>query len=775
MKFFYASLLFLFHIALLNGQTKKTTIAILNDGDRGTLEFMDLLKQEVDLLISREYDVEYKEFSLAGEVVTDNLVNEAFSSNSDLVIGLGLISSQVLSSLNSYSKPCIAGLSLQKSGLEKSGKDNYTFIESPFSVEKDLKIFRAIFPFKKLGIFIAPKLKETIEPYLRLFSSDFEVQFVSISDSPSRDILKLDDDVDAIYYLPNLYEEEDFNSVLINEIKIKKLPSFSLIGRREVERGILASISPSDYIESYARRLAINIMKVLDGQNPKDFPVKITGAEDDFVINARTMNEIEVFPPFQVLNKASLVDIGTYSGIEYTLNSAIATAINNNLSLKLAKNDIEIQDKEVKIARSNLLPDVSVNTTLVTLDQTSSDLLVAANQLTPQTSWAGNLLFSQLIYSQPAWANVAIQNDLFESEKAGFLSQQLDLILDISVAYIQSLQAEANVDIQNSNVQTTLRNLNVAKTMAKIGTVSNADVLGFESQLSLNKISLNDAQTALRQAKIRINQLLNKPLDEEIYLNDILEDQDIIFLNSPRIREQIQNINDFRQFANFLIDYGIKNVPAIEQLNWAIEAQNKSLNINKASLYVPQIGLQANVDKTLGRYGTKIADQNFEAIGIDPYQPTWNIGLSASLPIFQGNLRKNKIQRDKIQIEKLQTNKANVELSFASNIRLSLENLSNSYNDILYTSDAEKSSISYLSIIEDLYKEGVTNIVTLLDAQNNAVASQLAAVSSQYQFIIDAITIERLINHIHILSSNEEKEKFINDYFDYLLKNDKDE
>ncbi len=763
-------LLFLIFVQFSFAQ-KTANITFVHDGDRATLGFLDLAKEEINVLLAQQYSISYNDISLKeSNLPPIDVVRDALNDPSDILITLGFKASGALDAVGNYPKPSISGISLQRSSQESTGIDNYTRIQSPFSVSRDFEVFQSIYPFKHLAVFIRSDVKDFLEAYLSSAADGFDLQFIPITENPLADLNQLNPEIDAVYYLPNLYETEENEQLLIDGINERKLPSFSLIGRNDVEKGILASISPSDYIGIYARRTALNVMKILEGQNAKDFPININGIEDDFVINVATMEQLEIYPPFEVLSQASLINLEPQTGKKYTLESAVAEALNNNLSFQVAQRDVAVQEQEIGIAQSNLLPTLDANTTLVTLDGTTAELLKATQQITPQTEWTGNLALSQLIYSQPAWANVAIQKALLQSEQAGLQSEQLDLVLDVCTAYLRYLQARANLTIQNNNVQTTLSNLNVAKTKAKIGTVSNADVYGFESQLALNKSSLNDAQTGVEQALISFNQLLNRPLDERFQLEDITLGDDLLFLQDDRIRETINNVYDFRKFSEFLIDFTFKNAPELEQLKWAIQAQENSLEINQKSRYLPQVGLQGNLDQTFGRYGIKLEDEVFEMQGFDPYRPTWNIGVNASLPIFQGNLRTRKIEKDQILLDQLTINRASLEQQFATNIRLSLENLANSYNDIKFTQDAEKSGGQYLELVQNLYREGVTNIVTLLDAQNSALSAQLGAISSRYQFIIDAITIERLINNVYLLASPQERESFVNDYLTFLIR-----
>lgn len=754
----------------LYGQ-QSANISIVHDENRGNLEFLNLVKEEINLLLAQQYDITYNVINISdSNQSTASLIQNTMKSSTDVLITLGFNASSALDAMGQYTIPCISGISLRRLEQESTGIDNYTVIQSPFNIERDFEVFQSIYPFKHLGIFVPDNAPVGLQNFLNNSADGFDIQFISASNIPTNDLGQLNENVDAIYFLPNLYRNENAQEELIEGINNKKLPSFSLIGRDDVEQGILASISPSDYVGIFARRMALNVMKILEGQNPKDLPVSIEGIEDDFVINVATMEQIEIYPPFEVLSKASLINLEPKTGKNYSLQSAVAEALQNNLSYQVAQRDVAVQENEIGIARSNLLPTLDANTTLATLDGATAELLKATNQPTPQTEWSGNLALTQLIYSQPAWANVAIQKTLLESEKAGLLSQHLDLVLDVCTAYLRYLQAQANLKIQNTNVQTTLSNLNIAKTKAKIGTTSNADVYGFESQLALNKVSLNDAQTSVEQARISFNQLLNRPLDEIFLLDDILMDTDILFVLDNRVGETITNSYDFRKFSEFLIETCLQKAPELKQLQWAIQAQETSLDINKKSRYVPQVGLQGNLDKTFGRYGTRVPDEVFEMQGVDAYQPTWNVGVNASLPIFQGNLRTRKIEKDQILLEQLTVNRASVEQQFATNIRLSLENLANSFNDIQFTQQAEESGGKFLELVQNLYREGATTIVTLLDAQNNVVSAQLGAISSRYQFIIDAITIERLINNIYILSTPQEKESFVNDYLTFLTR-----
>ena len=94
---------------------------------------------------------------------------------------------------------------------------------------------------------------------------------------------------------------------LVSELIKRRLPSFSLVGRQEVERGLLASASPVTDSERLARRVAINMHRVLLGEDAGQLEVTFSEGER-LTINMATARAIDVWPSFRVLTEAELIN-----------------------------------------------------------------------------------------------------------------------------------------------------------------------------------------------------------------------------------------------------------------------------------------------------------------------------------------------------------------------------------------------------------------------------------------------------------------------------------
>ena len=80
---------------------------------------------------------------------------------------------------------------------------------------------------------------------------------------------------------------------------------------------------------------------------------------------------------------------------------------------------------------------------------------------------------------------------------------------------------------------------------------------------------------------------------------------------------------------------------------------------------------------------------------------------------------------------------------------------------------AEASQKNY-EIVQDAYSAGQSNITNLIDAQNNALATDLNATNAIFTFILDFLNLERSIGFYSFLATPEEKATFFAEAIEYL-------
>jgi len=370
-----------------------------------------------------------------------------------------------------------------------------------------------------------------------------------------------------------------------------------------------------------------------------------------------------------------------------------------------------------------------------------------------RSNWilSGNL--SQVIFAEPALANLAIQKMLKENEEEEFRQTQLDIVIDAATAYINILFAKSNLNIQQQNVNRNKENYDISQTKQAIGHTGVTDINRWEAELANANISLNDAYADFRQAKFRLNQILDRPINEAMELADAtLLSTSLLFTDS-----RIEFINDYGaldKFSNFLVDYAMKNLPELNQINIGLKIEERLRLSRERALYLPTIAINGSSNRILQKMNVP------EVLPEAENNTTWDIGLGLQYPIFQGNSRKNQLEQSRLHIEQLEDTRKNLENQLELLIRSNLENVGASFSRMELSQTAADASQKNYEIVQDAYSAGQTNITTLIDAQNNALATELNSNNAVLTFILDFLNLERSIGYYSFISSPNEKDAF---------------
>jgi outer membrane protein len=512
-------------------------IALLVD-ETGNKVLLELVEKEIRTLLQNRYTLnfEVKSLNSADRGGMDRQIQQLMKDDSiDCLIGLGLDTSDALIGLKTYNKPVIAatvldrklqGLPLTAEG--SSGIQNFNYIESPFDIEKDLRTFKNLYDYKHLAVLLNARetlLYHTVFSHIgravEKVSPGVKLSFVEIYPGKVEESMAaLPDDVDSVYFPPVFLQDEiGEQKKLINLINKRKLPSFALLGEENVQMGIMASIAPDRNINAMARRIAINILNIFGGKDAGELPVQLTRYIDNYVINVSTLQEIDFFPSWEAMNAARLINFDqNLSGRKITLQSVIAEALRSNLVLQIEQLNTRLQTQEKKIASSSLYPQLNLSTSVNMLDENRVD----ADPTNPaRHTWLATGSLSQVLYADDVFANYAIQKFFLESQKYQERAQMLDTVITAGEAYINLLFARSTRTIQNNNLAVTRKNLDIARSKEAVGSVGASEVHRWESELSSNQISLNDAYRDLRLASLSLNNILNRPINEDFIAEDI--------------------------------------------------------------------------------------------------------------------------------------------------------------------------------------------------------------------------------------------------------------
>ncbi len=761
----------------------------------------DVLKtfeKETTALLSRESDVRFPldkrieaDWTAAGvAAVMDRLLHDP---DVDYILALGVLTSSDAARRPRLGKPVIAPFVLdpvlqgipsevrQRSGragtderVHVSGMANLNYVTLGVRVLEDVSAFRELAPFSRLTILnmqalaeaspqLAANLRSQLEPL------GLDITAVRVGGSVEDALAQIPHDAEAVYIAP-LFQLDDADFDLLTQALIKRrLPSFSLWGRREVARGVLATLSVDLDLDRLARRVALNLHRIVRGDRAEDLPVDFR-RDTRLTINMATAREIAFYPSWALLTEADLLnETRTEEGRALSLAHVIREASEVNLDLAAASRAVGAGLQSVRQARAGLLPQVSVSGLGSLIDRDRAEASLGRQG---QTQVAGSLGVSQLIYSENARANYDIERQLQTSREEDRAQLRLDVILQAAESYLNVLRAKTAEEIQKNNLQLTRNNLDLARARRDLGYSGPGEVFRWESQVADNRRGVIDANAQRNLSEIELNRVLNRSLEESFVTREASLADPELLISFDKLRPYIDNPQSFRVFRRFMSREALDGSPELRQLDASIRAQERALLAARRAFYVPTVGV--SVDLTGFKNGgpgssppelpRELAQGGFLT---PPNALNWTVGASATLPLFQGGALRAQRSRAAIQLDELTVQREATRQRVEQRIRSALHQAQASFAGIQLAGDAAEAARNNLGLVTDSYSQGVVDIVRVLDAQSQALVADLAAANAVYDFLIDLMNVERAVGKFDYYRSPEDQRAFLERLADY--------
>ncbi len=753
---------------ILAESKNDVTIGIVHDGlARHPDVFFGDLENELTALLGSRYNVQLPpdrilDAEWSAENATAYYARLMEDRQVDIVLGFGPLAGTVIAKAQVYPKPVIiVGIldpelqSIRLVGKNISNVHNLTYLLFNRSIARDLKTFYRVYPYKKVGIVFHGSLLDLIpleNDNLRNVMAETGSEFVPL---PVRegieDVLSSLDGVDAIYlgYLEQFEGDEKVH--LIDELNARGIPTFGF-SRRDVNQGALAGTMPEENLPKIWRRIALNVESILEGEDAADLPVTFS-FEQKIAINMETARKIGFSPKFTILSEAELINRYVVpTDRVLSLVDVMREAMTASLELEIEAAGVRSAEKDVSLARTNLLPSLTLGAAGVKIGEEQA--AGSMGQQAERTISAAATV-EQVVFSERAIGNVAIQKHLRLASEYGYGQVKLNVILNAATAYFDVLSAQTALKIQEDNIRLTERNLEVSKQREAVGHSGPSDVYRWESSLATATTNLLAAEQNVTLAKIQLNQLLNRPLDEAFIVQEATLTDSVYLSYLTAAREFVDNPRSLEIYTNFLIAETLHNSPEIQELDASIAALERSLTSYRLRPFLPSIGLGAEARRIADRSGA-----GSDVPGTDPVDDTWNVSIVASLPLFEGGSNRVNAQQTKINIDQLKSRREQLAQVVELNLRAAILQTSVKVVNLESSQRSADFAGRSLELVQDAYSRGSVSIVELIDAQNAALNAESAELNSVYELLTSLLKTERAVGRFTLLGSPEEREDF---------------
>lgn len=428
------------------------------------------------------------------------------------------------------------------------------------------------------------------------------------------------------------------------------------------------------------------------------------------------------------------------------LNDYIEEGLRSNHSLKGAELDIQIQESSIEQSKKLWFPRVDLNASYLlatggrkilfpvgdlfnpaysTLNQLTGTSQFPTNlenfetQLTPNNFIDAQINASKPLINSAIKYNSLIQNELLALQDLNKDLVEHNIIFQIKTAYYNYLKSfegvntvDEGIDILNEVLVLNQKLVKFDK--ATIDAIS--DVQFRKDDLESRRIAIIEQQNL---AKSLFNLLLNRPLHENIEID--------------------KNIIDSYAEINATIPH-LKRTAVDQRIEFDQMETSEKIN------FLNQEKIKKEKNPTLAVFagiGVQTEDFNFDEGG-----PLYTTGLSLSMNIVDGGLRKKKLEQLDFERERIQNNREQLDQKVELEITNCWYNLKTIESQIRSQLSAVQSAEQSFNIIRIKYENDKVLLIELLQAQNRLTTSKIALDILKYDHLIKLAELDKVqANH----------------------------
>jgi TolC family type I secretion outer membrane protein len=273
-----------------------------------------------------------------------------------------------------------------------------------------------------------------------------------------------------------------------------------------------------------------------------------------------------------------------------------------------------------------------------------------------------------------------------------------DIVLSVKSAFYDVLKKRDLFEVSSTALTTTEKHLAQSKELYKEGLAPRSDVIKSEVQVSNARLDVIKAENALLSAKANLATAMGQAVTTDF--NVISHDEGLLPILPP-LKDAIAVAYDQR--------------PELKGSRARIESAKASIDQAKSGLY-PNLSLDAS-------YG-------WQESSFMPDDKKWGIGLTVSIPIFEQLTVKSKINQTVANLNGLKATETQTTRNIELDVQQAWLALKESMERLDLTRKTLEQAEEDMRVSEGRYKEGMGNILEVIDAQtaltqartNNVVA-----------------------------------------------------
>ena len=704
---------------------------------------------------------------------------KALKSRARMVISLGYMSSNYYSDLKTKNKYVVT---IDQYGLRGFGDK---FFNPMQQTANDFVTFKTLVPnIKKTAILMNenyyrtnPNWNNSISQKLKEKNCDLSFVVVPINSNVNASLSKMPSDVDSIFVTPLYNLTSDQRKDLYKYVNDKKLPSFSSVGREDVDLGAMLGTSTFDVDKKLAEATSFNIHGVLHGNVVKN--EKIPFYDDNIIFyNSDTGELVGYIPPLRLLNNAVTI---THKQLPmYDLAGLLNALDEGNLDMVRKQYLISAAKRSVASAYLRYLPTLRIDLGW----QHFNDGYAESYSGVPYQAGQFTLAMDQVIYSPDLVTNIIVKHKKLKFDKAEHALTKANTEYQTADLYIDTLMLENMIKVQEEYVQETREILAMARVREKTGKCGYEEVFRWAGEVSEAEKKLLSMKADYKNLKVHINKLLNTNQKADFTFKPLTAGDDAFFTKDLHIIDHVRNPQKLEKFTSMLIDEVIYLSPETTKLKAAIAMKKAEMSNYAQKFVMPNAKLSLEYGSQFDRhlpYETEAHNQiksgkaglagglgtaaGRAAWASSPYldldKTSFRVFLGAQWKPIEGGHKIAEIARCKSELNELNAYLEEVNTEIEMKVRTVVNRAIAKYFIVEKSYKAMFAQAENYQMVKMKYLMGEAPIEQISDAHDLYFDAKIDAMNSQYEFFKELIWVQRGLLSVNWTKASDEAVKWI--------------
>ncbi|HED06105.1 MAG TPA: TolC family protein [Ignavibacteria bacterium] len=403
-----------------------------------------------------------------------------------------------------------------------------------------------------------------------------------------------------------------------------------------------------------------------------------------------------------------------------TLQKAIRLTLKNQPLIKQAEDEVEAAEAKIKFQKSFYYPDIEANLSYsrigpvptIEFGKLSLNLFPANNY----DAYVGAMYNIFDFGKKKALLNLTKTFKLTASEKINFIKYNLSY--ETVKLFYTILFVEKSLDVKNQQINTLNSHLEITQKKVESGTATDFDVLTTKVRVASAENGKADIENSINKEKIALKSLMGLSSNTPLKIQG----------NLSLIKQSI-NLDSLMALA----------FNQREEIKMALDANN-SLKMQKqvASLSdMPTLNALVN-------YGLK----NGYMPNLNALRGNWIVGISANIPIFNGNRKEAQVQEVQANLNANNEQIATLKRKIKIEVEQAISELKTSRSQLSTAKLQVEQAKQALRRARSSYKNGVITNLDLLDAETSLAEAQFSHLRVIYQNVINTYSLREAVGDV---------------------------